>query len=84
VAPDPYVALIEAALRGDYETALALQDRLILLHRNLFADASPSPTKYAMAVLGLCTEDVRLPVTPCAESARPIVQEAMRAAGLIN
>jgi 4-hydroxy-tetrahydrodipicolinate synthase len=54
------------------------------LHRALFLDASPSPTKYAMAVRGLCTEDVRLPVVACAEAVRPAILEAMRDAGLLN
>ena len=84
VAPEPYVALIEAALRGDFPAALALQDRLIHLHKALFLDASPSPTKYAMSVLDLCTEDVRLPVTPCAQAVRPMVLDAMRDAGVLN
>lgn len=84
VAPEGFVALIEAALRGDFATALSRQDQLMRLHRALFLDASPSPTKYAMAVLGLCAEDVRLPVTPCAEDVRPKVLEAMREAGLIS
>ncbi len=84
VAPDAFVALIEAAFRGDFPAALARQDQLMRLHRALFLDASPSPTKYAMSVLGLCTEDVRLPVTPCVEAVRPHIREAMREAGLTN
>jgi 4-hydroxy-tetrahydrodipicolinate synthase len=84
VAPEPFVALIEAALAGDFSTALAKQDQLMRLHRALFLDASPSPTKYAMAVLGLITEEVRLPVVPCAEAVRPAVLEAMREAGFLN
>ena len=84
VAPEPFVALIEAALQGELETARARQDQLIALHRALFLDASPSPTKFALAELGLCTEEVRLPVVACAESVRPAVREAMRAAGVLS
>ncbi len=40
------------------------------LHRALFLDASPAPTKFALAHLGLCAEDVRLPIAPCAEAPR--------------
>ena len=83
VAPEGFSALIEAALRGDFATALSHQDKLMRLHRALFLDASPSPTKYAMAVLGLCTEEVRLPVTVCAEAVRPAIRDAMRDAGLL-
>lgn len=81
VAPGPFAALMEAAMRGDFAEGRRLQDSLIQLHRALFFDASPSPTKFALAHLGLCTEECRLPIAPCAEAVRPQVIEAMRAAG---
>ena len=84
VAPDGMAALINACLDGDWPAALSWQDRLIGLHKALFADASPSPTKFALSRLGLCAEDVRLPIAPCSEAARPLVLDAMRAAGVIN
>ena len=55
---------------------------MIRLHKALFLDASPAPTKFALAHLGLCTEEVRLPVTPCAEAVRPAILQAMHAAGV--
>lgn len=84
VAPDLVSAFYNAALGGDWKTALYWQDRLVRLHKGLFADASPSPTKFALAHLGLCLEDTRLPITPCSEEARLIVLDAMREAGVIN
>ena len=81
VAPAACVAAYEAAARGDFAEALVWQDRLIRLHKALFLDASPAPTKFALARLGLCREDVRLPLTPCAEAIRPAVLVAMQAAG---
>ena len=82
VAPDACVAFMQAAMAGDFAGALRWQDRLVRLHRALFADASPSPTKFALSHLGLCTPDVRLPVTPCLESARPLVLHAMAEVGV--
>lgn len=82
VAPEAMSALIEACLAGDFKRALELQDRLIKLHKALFADASPAPTKFALARLGLCQEDVRLPLAPCSEAARALVLDAMRAADI--
>jgi 4-hydroxy-tetrahydrodipicolinate synthase len=84
VAPDLVSTFYNAALGGDWKTALYWQDRLLRLHKGLFADASPGPTKFAMAQLGLCLEDARLPITPCSEQAREIVLAAMREAGVIN
>jgi 4-hydroxy-tetrahydrodipicolinate synthase len=83
VAPKPYSALIEAALAGRFSEALAIQDRLIRLHKVLFADASPAPTKFALSQLGICTEDVRLPIVACSEPVRPLVLAAMREAGVL-
>jgi 4-hydroxy-tetrahydrodipicolinate synthase len=82
VAPESVAAFYNAALARDWDTALYLQDRLIRLHKALFLDASPSPTKFAMAHLGLCSDEVRLPIAPCAEGVKPAILEAMRDAGV--
>ncbi len=84
VAPDLCATFYNAALGGDWKTALYWQDRLLRLHKGLFADASPSPTKFALAHLGLCREDARLPIVPCSEAAREVVLSAMREAGVLN
>jgi 4-hydroxy-tetrahydrodipicolinate synthase len=83
VAPESVAAFYNAALARDWDTALYLQDRLIRLHKALFLDASPAPTKFAMAQLGLCSDEVRLPISPCAEAVKPAILEAMREAGVI-
>ena len=77
VAPEACVAFMEAALRGDYACALGWQDSLVRLHKALFADASPAPTKWALSQLGLCSEEVRLPIVPCSEAAQALVRDAM-------
>lgn len=82
VAPASCVALYNAISQGAYDSARQWQDKLIKLDKVLFADASPSPTKYAMSRLGLCSEEVRLPITPCSQAVRPLVDEAMQMAGL--
>jgi 4-hydroxy-tetrahydrodipicolinate synthase len=83
VAPEQVSAFFNEALAGQWPDALYGQDRLIRLHKALFADASPSPTKFALAHLGLCAEDARLPIVPCSEAARAEVLAAMRDAGVI-
>lgn len=82
VAPDACAAFMNACMQGAWETGLYWQDRLVRLHKALFLDSSPGPTKFAMAHLGLCTEDVRLPITACGDAVRPTIIEAMREAGL--
>jgi 4-hydroxy-tetrahydrodipicolinate synthase len=82
VAPEAMIALWNAMQAGDLALARSWQDRLIGLHRGLFADSSPSPAKYALCKLGLCGEEVRLPLVPTRAEARPVVDAAMAAAGL--
>ncbi len=83
VAPELVAQFYNHIMAGRWAEALAGQDRLIRLHKALFADASPAPTKFALAHLGLCAEDTRLPITPCSDAARTEVLAAMRDAGLI-
>jgi 4-hydroxy-tetrahydrodipicolinate synthase len=83
VAPRACAERIEAALKGDFRTALSWQDRLVRLDKALFADASPAPTKFALSYLGVCEPDVRLPIAPCAEVVRPVVVDALKTAGLV-
>ena len=83
VAPKLCAEFHAAAAAGDFETARALNERLYPLHRALFADASPAPTKYALSRLHDWIEpDTRLPIAPCSEAARKAVDAAMAAAGL--
>jgi len=82
VAPEAMVALHRAAAAGDYAAARDWQDRLIGLHKALFLDNSPSPTKYALARLGLCTEEVRLPLAPTSDAVKPSIDRAMDEAGV--
>jgi len=82
VAPEVCAVQMKAAMGADFAGALYWQDRLIRLHKALFLDASPGPTKFALAQLGLCSPEVRLPLAECAEAVRPKVLDAMREAGV--
>jgi len=84
VAPRLCAEMQEACLKGDYATALKVQDRLMPLHTNLFLETNPSPVKYAASVLGLMGDDVRLPLLPVSEGTKRAVRSAMVHAGLIN
>ncbi|HUZ11908.1 MAG TPA: 4-hydroxy-tetrahydrodipicolinate synthase [Caulobacteraceae bacterium] len=83
VAPGQCAAFYRAALDGDWKAALAWQDRLARLHKGLFLDASPAPTKFALARLGLILEEARLPIAPCEDAVKPAIIEAMREAGVL-
>ena len=82
VAPQACAAFYDACVAGDWEQARGWQDRLVRLHKALFLDASPAPTKFAMSHLGLCDESSRLPITPCSEAVKPAILAAMAEAGV--
>jgi 4-hydroxy-tetrahydrodipicolinate synthase len=84
VAPRLCAEFQGACLKGDFATALKLQDKLMPLHHALFIETNPAPAKYALSVLGKCAETVRLPMVPVAEKTRMAVRDAMVHAGLIN
>ncbi|CAH1661983.1 4-hydroxy-tetrahydrodipicolinate synthase [Hyphomicrobiales bacterium] len=84
VAPKLCSEFQEACLRGDYASALAIQDRLMPLHTALFIETNPSPAKAALALLGRMSAETRLPMVPVSDATRHTLREALVHAGLIN
>ena len=84
VAPRLCAEFQAATLRGDYAKALQLQDRLMPLHEAIFLEPGLVGAKYGLARLGLCSEDVRLPLVGLTDGVKARMDAAMRHAGLIN
>jgi 4-hydroxy-tetrahydrodipicolinate synthase len=84
VAPKLCAEFQEATLSGDYATALAYQDRLMPLHEAIFIEPGLAGAKYGLSQLGLCTEEVRMPLTTLLPETKAKIDAAMRHAGLIN
>lgn len=84
VAPAQSAQLHAAWQAKDWATVERLRDQLMPLHNALFLETSPAPVKYAASLLGLCTEELRLPVVPVTEPTRVSVREAMVKAGVLN
>jgi 4-hydroxy-tetrahydrodipicolinate synthase len=83
VAPRLMHELCMAAIGGDVKRARELHLRLLPLHKQLFCEPSPAPTKWALAQLGRCGVHVRLPILPLTESGQTQVGQALRASGLL-
>ena len=83
VAPRLMHELCMAAIAGDARRAMEIQLRLMPVHKNLFVEANPIPVKWAMARMGRCGGTLRLPMTPMSASFEPVVEGALRAAGLV-
>lgn len=83
IAPRLMHELCMAALAGDVRAAMAIQMQLLPLHKGLFVEANPIPVKWAAAKMGLCSEAIRLPLTPLSENLRPAVQALLTSTGLV-
>ena len=53
------------------------------VHHSMFIESNPSPVKYAAKLLGLCDDEVRLPMVKVTEATKKIVEEALKSAKLI-
>ncbi|MBP1806056.1 4-hydroxy-tetrahydrodipicolinate synthase [Rubellimicrobium aerolatum] len=84
VAPRLCAEFQEATLRGDYAAALGLLDRLMPLHEAIFLEPGVAGAKYALSVLGMCSEEVRSPLLPPSDRVKEAIRAAMRHAGLVN
>ena len=82
VAPKLSAQLQAATLTGDYTKALELQDKLMPLHHAIFTEPGLVGAKYAMSLLGLCSDEVRLPLTPVSEKTKTLIKSAIQFAGL--
>jgi 4-hydroxy-tetrahydrodipicolinate synthase len=83
VAPRLMHELCIAAIEGRVREATAIQMRLLALHKALFCEPSPAPTKWAMKRLGLIGDTVRLPITPLTPAGEKQVEQALRDAALL-
>jgi 4-hydroxy-tetrahydrodipicolinate synthase len=81
VAPKLCAEFQDSCLRGAYDRARELQDKLMPLHDAMFCEPSPAPVKYAVSLLGHCTPEVRLPLVELTEAGRARVREAMAGVG---
>ncbi|WP_095587331.1 4-hydroxy-tetrahydrodipicolinate synthase [Actibacterium ureilyticum] len=84
VAPKLCAEFQESTLSGDYARALEQLDRLMPLHKAIFAEPGVAGAKYAMSRLGKCGNEVRSPLTTVTEGTAQMIDAAMRHAGLLN
>lgn len=84
VAPRLCAEMQAACLSGDYKTALDYQDRLMPLHEAVFTEPGLCGVKFAMSELGLCSDEVRLPLMTVTDPTKEKLRAGLRHAGLLN
>jgi len=71
------------ALDGDFRSAAQLQLKLLKLINALFIEVNPIPVKTACGMMGLCSEEMRLPLCEMEDAHREVLAAAMKEAGLL-
>ncbi|GAC1414139.1 MAG: 4-hydroxy-tetrahydrodipicolinate synthase [Burkholderiaceae bacterium] len=84
VAPRAMHELCIAAMRGEVKHAIAINNRLLPLHNELFCEPNPLPVKWALTAMGMIEPGIRLPLVALAEEFRPVVRQALRDAGVLQ
>ncbi len=83
IAPKLVSDLQKATAKGDYKTALKIQDKLTNLHDVMFCETNPIPVKYAASLLGLCNPETRLPLVMPSTASRTKIEKEMKKLKLI-
>lgn len=84
VVPKEIADLAHACLDARWDEAGRMHRRLLPLVRACFLETNPIPVKTACALMGLCAEEMRLPLTPMRAQHREELQSTLRVFGLIS
>ena len=83
VAPQAMHDMCAAALAGDRELAMKINEPLLALHNDLFVEASPIPIKFAVHKMGYGSNTLRLPMTALSIENEAVVLSAMKKANIL-
>lgn len=83
IAPKVMSEIFELALVGEFDKALALNETVAHLHKDLFCESSPQPTKYALYKMGMIGTGIRLPLVWLSDEYHGVIDNALQKANLI-
>lgn len=84
VIPREVSQMVAAFARGKPDAALKLHAKYYPMFKDLFIETNPVPVKAALAMLGLCEEEYRLPLVPMNPKNREIVKATLKACGVMK
>lgn len=79
IVPGKVKALTDAALDGRFEDAALIDETLKPLYKACFIESNPVPVKAALSLMGLCTKEMRLPLTEASSSTVQLMQDIIQA-----
>ena len=78
VAPELMAKMCDAAHHGDFAHCLAMNERLVELHKLLFVESNPIPVKWVLSRMGLISDEIRLPMTHLSNIYHAELEENLR------
>lgn len=84
VAPRATADLCNACLAGDFVKAQEIHKQYYDLCKTLFIESNPIPVKTGCSMLGLCSAEIRMPMTPITEKGKAALQASMQKVGLLK
>ena len=84
ITPREMSGVADACLKGDWTRGRELQFKLVPLIRSVFLETNPIPVKTALSLMGRCSPELRLPLTPMSEGALKKMKQAMADFGLLG
>ena len=78
VAPEQMKALTRAVAASDLKEAIRLNNSLMPLYHACFVESNPIPAKAALSLMGLCSDEMRLPLLTATESTRTLLADVLR------
>lgn len=78
VAPKQMKALTQAVAASDLKEAIRLNNSLMPLYHACFVESNPIPAKAALSLMGLCRDEMRLPLLPATGGTRTLLADVLR------
>lgn len=77
VAPKQMKALTQAVAASDLKEAIRLNNSLMPLYHACFVESNPIPAKAALSIMGLCSDEMRLPLLPATDRTRALLADVL-------
>jgi 4-hydroxy-tetrahydrodipicolinate synthase len=85
IVPADVKAMTDLILEGDLVSARQWHKKLFTLCKSMLTLATnPIPIKAAMAMLNMCSDELRLPMTPLEENKKVVLEQTLKEYGLLN
>ena len=78
VAPEQMKSLTRAVAASDLKEAIRLNNSLMPLYHACFVESNPIPVKAALSLMGLCRDEMRLPLLPATGGTRTLLADVLR------